>query len=163
MNKEKYLKELEKRLSDLTEEQKQQEIFRISNELDSGKVVNDLSTEINEIYKKYESKNFKVDRNNNFVNKLNKFSSFFDKFIKLIKKNSFKDNLIVIRDFILIILIISFLKIPFLGVENILFSLLKNIVSNNIHNIINLIIEILYVIFAVIMFIKIFKRRFLLR
>ena len=51
MNKEKYLKELEKRLTDLTDEQKQEEIFRVSNELDSGKIINDLSTEISEIYK----------------------------------------------------------------------------------------------------------------
>ena len=53
MNKEKYLKELEKRLVYLTPEQKSTEIFRLSNELDNNEIVKDLSQEVEEIYKKY--------------------------------------------------------------------------------------------------------------
>ena len=48
MNKEKYLKELEKRLVYLTPEQKSTEIFRLSNELDNKYYIRNLKTDIKE-------------------------------------------------------------------------------------------------------------------
>lgn len=162
MNKDKYLKELEKRLNFLTSEQKQQEIFRISNELDSGKVMNDLSVEIKEIYDRYKvniDKEIKKS-NNKFLSTLNKFSKNIEIFIKNIKKKTIKENLIVLRDIILIMLLVSVLKIPFIGIETILFSLFGEILSYNIFNIINFVIEIIYIIFAIFTFIRMFKKRF---
>ena len=113
MNKEKYLKELEKRLDLLTEEQKQDEIFRISNELDNSKVVNDISKEVEEIYKKY-----KIDINKKIKKSSNKYLIFLDnlstkiaKFVNAMKKNGLKENLIIVRDVIILFLIVSIFKI----------------------------------------------------
>jgi hypothetical protein len=162
MNKEKYLQELEKRLVYLKNEEKQQEIFRISNELDSGKIVKDISEEIKEIYQKYNIDISKKERqaNNKFLNKLNDIAKCFDNFLKKMKKNSLKDNAIILRDIILLILLVSILKIPFIGLETILFSTFNLVLSSNILNLLNFIIEVAYVIFAIVVFIKIFKKRF---
>lgn len=162
MNKEKYLKELEKRLDLLTEEQKQDEIFRISNELDNSKVVNDISKEVEEIYKKY-----KIDINRKIKKSNNKYLIFLDnlstkiaKFVNAMKKNRLKENLIIVRDVIILFFIVSIFKILFLGVENIMFSIFKEILSKQILDIIYLGIELSYVVFAVWYFSKMFKKRF---
>lgn len=162
MNKEKYLKEIEKRLEYLTQEQKQEEIFRISNELDSGNVVNDINVEVNNIYAKYK---INVDReikksNNKILGKLDGFSKQTQTFINSLKKKSIKENLIIIRDILLIVLLISVLKIPFIAIETILFSAFGEIFNYKVFDAINLVIEICYVIFAIILFIRIFKKRF---
>lgn len=162
MNKDKYLKELEKRLDYLTPEQKQDEIFRISNDMDNGKVLNDLSVEIKEIYAKY---NINIDKeikksDNKYLILLHKFSSKIEVFVKNIKKKNMKEKLTVLRDIVLITLLVSVLKIPFIAVETILFNLFGEILSYTIFNIVHFVIEIFYIIFALFTFIRIFKKRF---
>ncbi|MBE6160916.1 MAG: hypothetical protein E7158_01670 [Firmicutes bacterium] len=157
MNKEKYLKELEKRLQYLKDEEKQQEIFRVSNELDSGKVMNDLSIEVNEIYSKY---NINIDKIEKKESKKNKSNKYLSKFIEYCKKNSLKQNAIVVRDIIILLLIVSLLKIPFIAVDTSLFSVFGNSISDKLYTIIHYIIEILYIIFAISLFTKMFKKRF---
>lgn len=141
----------------LTNEQKQEEIFRISNELDSGKFMNDLSNEVEAIYRKYnidvEHQKKKVEKIYN--SKLNNIS-----LISKMKENSFKNNVIIIRDLLIIIIIVSVLKIPFIGVETLLFSIFKDTINDNIYTIIYYIIEFFYIIFAVFLFIRMFKKRF---
>jgi len=162
MNKDKYLKELEKRLECLTPEQKQEEIFRISNELDTGNVINDLNVEINEIYKKYKIDINKKQKNsdNNLINKVNEFSKRLNIFVKNIKKKKINEKFIIIRDIVILMLLISILKIPFIAIETILYSIFGEIFSYDIFNIINFIIEIAYIVFAVLTFIRLFKKRF---
>ena len=134
MNKEKYLKELEKRLVYLTPEQKSTEIFRISNELDNNEIVKDLSQEVEEIYKKYKINLFKKEKNENnkFLKLLDKIGNYFQNFYKSFINYSTKDKALVIRDLIIIFLLISLFKIPFLVLENIIFSFFNNILSLNI-------------------------------
>lgn len=151
MNKEKYLKELEKRLIYLTDEQKQQEIFRVSNELDSGQVIKDLSNEVNEIYIKYNIDEEKMNKKKKKDN---------DTFSQMIKNNSYKENLIVFRDILIILGIIIILKIPFIGVETGIFSIFQTKISDSTYTAIHYIINIIYYIFAILLFIKIFKKRF---
>lgn len=162
MNKEKYLKELEKRLEYLTDEQKQQEIFRVNNELDSGKVMNDLNVEIKEIYAKYKiNVNKEIKKTNNkFLILLNKFSGKIETFIKKNKKKTIKEKLAVLRDIVIIMLIVSFLKIPFIALDTIMFNLFEEILSYNVFNVIHFFIEIIYIIFAIVTFIKMFTKRF---
>ena len=162
MNKEKYLKELEKRLVYLTPEQKSTEIFRISNELDNNEIVKDLSQEVEEIYKKYKINLFKKEKNENnkFLKLLDKIGNYFQNFYKSFINYSTKDKALVIRDLIIIFLLISLFKIPFLVLENIIFSFFNNILSLKIVNLLNNVVEFLYIIFAIITFIKLFKRRF---
>lgn len=162
MNKEKYLKELEKRLVYLTPEQKSTEIFRISNELDNNEIVKDLSQEVEEIYKKYKINLFKKEKNENnkFLKCLDKIGNYFQNFYKFFINYSTKDKALVIRDLIIIFLLISLFKIPFLVLENIIFSFFNNILSLKIVNLLNNVVEFLYIIFAIITFIKLFKRRF---
>ena len=162
MDKQKYLNELEKRLTYLNEEQKQQEIFRVSNELDNGSVMNDLSVEVDNIYKKY---NINVEKkinheNNEFFKKIDSVSNKLKNIFKKMKKNNWKDNATIIRDFIIIILIVSVLKIPFEGVEILLFKIFGTAINDKIYTIINFFIELIYLIFAIYMFVRIFKRRF---
>lgn len=162
MNKEKYLKELEKRLVYLTPEQKSTEIFRLSNELDNNEIVKDLSQEVEEIYKKYKI-NFsrkEKNENNKFLKFLDKIGNYFQNFYKSFINYSTKDKALVIRDLIIIFLLISLFKIPFLVLENIIFSFFNNILSLKIVNLLNNVVEFLYIIFALITFIKLFKRRF---
>lgn len=162
MNKEKYLKELEKRLVYLTPEQKSTEIFRISNELDNNEIVKDLSQEVEEIYKKYKINLFKKEKNENnkFLKLLDKIGNYFQNFYKSFINYSAKDKALVIRDLIIIFLLISLFKIPFLVLENIIFSFFNNILSLKIVNLLNNVVEFLYITFAIITFIKLFKRRF---
>ncbi len=162
MNKEKYLKELEKRLVYLTPEQKSTEIFRISNELDNNEIVKDLSQEVEEIYKKYKINLFKKEKNENnkFLKLLDKIGNYFQNFYKSFINYSTKDKALVIRDLIIIFLLISLFKIPFLVLENIIFSFFNNILSLKIVNLLNNVVEFLYITFAIITFIKLFKRRF---
>ena len=155
MDKEKYLKELEKRLEYLTAEQKQQEIFRVSNELDSGKVMNDLSNEVNQIYEKYKinpAKKKKVQEN--------AFLSAFSNLIDHMGKNNWKDNLTIIKDIIVIIIIVSLLKIPFIGLENLLFYIGGSNLTDKMYTVFNFFIEVIYYIFALYMLIRLFRRRF---
>ena len=156
MDKEKYLKELEKRLDFLDEEQKQTEIFRISNAFDNQDKVQDLSTELDQIKEKY-AKNYKQNQR---AESLDAISNGLGQFYKNIKKNGFQKNLVIARDLILILLLVCVLKIPFLGLEALIFSALGNIISSTIYNIIYTIIELSYILFAVFIFIKLFKRRF---
>ncbi len=162
MNKEKYLKELEKRLVYLTPEQKSTEIFRISNELDNNEIVKDLSQEVEEIYKKYKINLFKKEKNENnkFLKLLDKIGNYFQNFYKSFINYSTKDKALVVRDLIIIFLLISLFKIPFLVLENIIFSFFNNILSLKIVNLLNNVVEFLYITFAIITFIKLFKRRF---
>lgn len=162
MNKEKYLKELEKRLVYLTPEQKSTEIFRISNELDNNEIVKDLSQEVEEIYQKYKINLSKKEKNENnkFLKFLDKIGNYFQNFYKSFINYSAKDKALVIRDLIIIFLLISLFKIPFLVLENIIFSFFNNILSLKIVNLLNNVVEFLYIIFAIITFIKLFKRRF---
>ena len=162
MNKEKYLKELEKRLVYLTPEQKSTEIFRISNELDNNEIVKDLSQEVEEIYKKYKINLFKKEKNENnkFLKLLDKIGNYFQNFYKSFITYSTKDKALVVRDLIIIFLLISLFKIPFLVLENIIFSFFNNILSLKIVNLLNNVVEFLYITFAIITFIKLFKRRF---
>lgn len=162
MNKEKYLKELEKRLVYLTPEQKSTEIFRISNELDNNEIVKDLSQEVEEIYKKYKINLLKKEKNENnkFLKLLDKIGNYFQNFYKSFINYSTKDKALVIRDLIIIFLLISLFKIPFLVLENIIFSFFNNILSLKIVNLLNNVVEFLYITFAIITFIKLFKRRF---
>lgn len=162
MNKEKYLKELEKRLVYLTPEQKSTEIFRISNELDNNEIVKDLSQEVEEIYKKYKINLLKKEKNENnkFLKLLDKIGNYFQNFYKSFINYSTKDKSLVIRDLIIIFLLISLFKIPFLVLENIIFSFFNNILSLKIVNLLNNVVEFLYITFAIITFIKLFKRRF---
>lgn len=162
MNKEKYLKELEKRLVYLTPEQKSTEIFRISNELDNNEIVKDLSQEVEEIYKKYKINLLKKEKNENnkFLKLLDKIGNYFQNFYKSFINYSTKDKALVIRDLIIIFLLISLFKIPFLVLENIIFSFFNNILSLKIVNLLNNVVEFLYISFAIITFIKLFKRRF---
>ena len=162
MNKEKYLKELEKRLVYLTPEQKSTEIFRISNEVDNNEIVKDLSQEVEEIYKKYKINLLKKEKNENnkFLKLLDKIGNYFQNFYKSFINYSTKDKALVIRDLIIIFLLISLFKIPFLVLENIIFSFFNNILSLKIVNLLNNVVEFLYISFAIITFIKLFKRRF---
>jgi len=162
MNKEKYLKELEKRLVYLTPEQKSTEIFRISNELDNNEIVKDLSQEVEEIYKKYKINLLKKEKNENnkFLKLLDKIGNYFQNFYKSFINYSTKDKALVIRDLIIIFFLISLFKIPFLVLENIIFSFFNNILSLKIVNLLNNVVEFLYITFAIITFIKLFKRRF---
>ena len=162
MNKEKYLKELEKRLVYLTPEQKSTEIFRISNELDNNEIVKDLSQEVEEIYKKYKINLLKKEKNENnkFLKLLDKIGNYFQNFYKSFINYSTKDKALVVRDLIIIFLLISLFKIPFLVLENIIFSFFNNILSLKIVNLLNNVVEFLYITFAIITFIKLFKRRF---
>lgn len=162
MNKEKYLKELEKRLEYLTPEQKQEEIFRISNELDNGKVINDISLEVKDIYAKYKiDTNKEIKKSNNkLIMKMDVFSNKIKIFIVNVKKKTPKEKVVVLRDILIITLIISILKIPFIAVETVLFSIFGNIFNDAIFNVIHFIIEMLYIIFAIFTFIKMFNKRF---
>ena len=94
MNKEKYLKELEKRLVYLTPEQKSTEIFRLSNELDNNEIVKDLSQEVEEIYKKYKINPSKKEKNENnkFLKFLDKIGNYFQNFYKSFINYSTKDK-----------------------------------------------------------------------
>ena len=162
MNKEKYLKELERRLEFLTKEQRQNEIFRVSNELDNFKIVNDISKEVEEIYKKYKIDiNKKIKKaNNKYLIILDNVSTKISYFVNNMKKNTLKQNLIIIRDILIIFFTVSIYKILFLSVQNILFSVLGNAVPNIVMEILYFIIEISYVIFALLIFNKMFKKRF---
>ena len=162
MNKDKYLKELEKRLKYLNSEQKSNEIFRISNELDNGGIVKDISQEIEDIYKKYKINPLKKEKNanNKILNKFDKIGKSFENFYNSFIKYDSKNKIIIVRDLIIIILLVSIFKIPFLVLENVLFSFFHNMLSVKIINLFNNLVEILYVIFAIITFIKMFKRRF---
>lgn len=151
MKKDKYLKEIEKRLDFLTEEDKQTEIFRINNSLEAGEVLNDISVEVENIRSKYKYRT-RV--------KVFKFSDKVEQFIKKIKKNSFKENIIIVRDIILLILFISFLKIPFITVETLLLNFVIELVPVSAIDLVNIAIELIYVVFAIFLFIKIFKKRF---
>ena len=162
MNKEKYLKELEKRLIYLTPEQKSTEIFRVSNELDNNEIVKDLSQEVEEIYQKYKINPSQKEKNENnkFLIFLDKIGNYFQNFYKSFINYSAKDKALVIRDLIIIFLLISLFKIPFLVLENVIFSFFNNILSLKIVNLLNNVVEFLYILFAIIVFIKLFKRRF---
>lgn len=151
MKKDKYLKEIEKRLDFLTEEDKQTEIFRINNSLEAGEVLNDISVEVENIRSKYKYRT-RV--------KVFKFSDKVEQFIKKIKKNSFKENIVIVRDIILLILFISFLKIPFITVETLLLNFVIEFVPVSAIDLVNIVIELIYVVFAIFLFIKIFKKRF---
>lgn len=162
MNKEKYLKELEKRLLFLNPEDKQAEIFRVSNDFDSDKVVNDLSIEVNDIYKKYNIDYEKKLKNANkkYVVFLNSIGASFEKFINHIKKNNTKENINVFMSILVLVLITSILKLPFIGIETLVFSIFKTALPTIFYNVFNIIIELLYIIFAIYFFINVFKKLF---
>ena len=109
MNKDKYLKELEKRLKYLNPEQKSNEIFRISNELDNGGIVKDISQEIEDIYKKYKINPLKKEKNanNKILNKFDKIGKSFENFYNSFIKYDSKNKIIIVRDLIIIILLVS--------------------------------------------------------
>lgn len=162
MNKEKYLKELEKRLKFLSDAEKQEEIFRVSNLLDNEEIVKDIHAEVQDIYKKYkidEEKERKKEKNK-MIHLLNEFSQKCSRFTQTMKKNDYKKNLVIIRDILLILLITFILKIPFIGVETLLFSLFGQILSDFVFTIFHILIEILYLLFAIYFFLHIFSKRF---
>ena len=159
MNKEKYLKELEKRLDMLSDEQKQEEIFRVSNEIDSGKVMNDLSIEVDAIYKKYKIKKSSKKKNTN-TKEYEGVIKYLNNFVNSVKQNDYKANLIVIRDIIIILILVSIFKIPFIALETFTFSVFQNMIADKFYTIIHYIIEIIYIVFAVFTFLRIFSKRF---
>ena len=155
MNKEKYLKEIEKRLDRLSPQQKQTEVFRISNDLDNGKVMNDISVEVENIYKKY-----KIKKNAKKRNLENERFPHLVSFADSIKENDYKQNIVVVRDIIIMILIVSFLKIPFIALYEFVFGIFQNMIADKYYVILNVMINVIYIIFAVYLFIVLFKRRF---
>ena len=155
MDKEKYLSEIEKKLKYLNNEQKQEEIFRISNELDSGKKMPDIDEEVDSIYKKY-----KINPNKKEKIEKNSLVQAFKNLFEVMKKNNWKDNLTIIKDIIVILLIVSLLKIPFIGIENLFFSIFREQLIDKAITVFNICMEVSYVIFAIFMLIRLFRRRF---
>ena len=155
MDKEKYLSEIEAKLKYLNNEQKQEEIFRISNELDSGKKLPDVDTEVDSIYKKY-----KINPNRRAKIEKNSLAQAFKNLFEVMKKNNWKDNLTIIKDIVVIIIIVSILKIPFIGIENLFFSVFGDQLIDKAITVFNICMEVAYVIFAIFMLIRLFRRRF---
>ena len=117
---------------------------------------------INDLLTHYKINLLKKEKNENnkFLKLLDKIGNYFQNFYKSFINYSTKDKALVIRDLIIIFLLISLFKIPFLVLENIIFSFFNNILSLKIVNLLNNVVEFLYISFAIITFIKLFKRRF---
>ena len=160
MNKDKYLKEIEKRLEFLTDEQKQTEIFRLNNELDSDNYVNDISNEVEEIYKKYgidsKKEQIKKERKENLKGLPKYLNNFFEYF-----KNSSKTmKFTIVRDIIAIIFVALIIKIPFIAIQTALFSIFGTSISDLMYTIIEYILNVIYAVLAILYIITRFKKRF---
>ena len=160
MDKDKYLKEIEKRLEFLTDEQKQTEIFRLNNEFDSDNYVNDISNEVNEIYKKYninvEKEKSKRERKANLTG----VAKYLDNFATSFKAKDKKGKFNIIKDMLLIFLVAILFKIPFEAVQTILFSVFQNSLPDIVYTIIEYLLNIIYAVLAIYYIYSRFKKRF---
>ncbi len=92
-----------------------------------------------------------------------KFKSFIDslnKLLEIMKENDFNANLKIITDLLILLILLIFIKVPFILVRTLIDSLFAVIGFSLGYDIIEVVVEFLYLIVAVMMFINIFPKWF---
>ena len=168
----KYLEEVRSYLTVLEENAVNKEIDNIKKYLDKsleeGKKFEELNLvsakeQASEILKSYGLNPEVVLKEEKFFKrKINELVKGFNHLLDTMSKNELKANLKIILDFIILLIFISLVKIPFIAVRNIGESLLQNIDFPLAFNIWGLAIELVYIIIttiiAIMIFINVFPR-----
>ncbi len=149
MNKEEFLKKLERRLKFLTDEAKKEELKKYEN-------LNNYDLEIsNEVNKIYEARGLNI--------KINKDLSLIEAIGIIIDKLKIRDKKIlgdIILFFVYLLLFIILIKIPFIFVRDMISSIFNVLVTNEtLYTIWNLAFELLYAIAAILISIKFIKTK----
>lgn len=149
MKKEEFLKKLERNLNSLTPEAKKEELLNYENLSDYNL---DATAIANKIYEK-RGMNIKVTEEIKF---LEAFSIIINSAQNKDKKEMGK----IVLFFLYLILLVIFIKMPFIYIRDIITNLFTNIFKNDLsYNIWFLIIEILYAITGIFLFIKLIKKK----
>ena len=164
----KYLEEVRSYLTVLEENAVKKEIDNIKKYLDKsleeGKKFEELNLvsakeQASEILKSYGLNPEVVLKEEKFFKrKINELVKGFNHLLDTMSKNDLKANLKIILDFVILLIFISLVKIPFIAVRNIGESLLQNIDFPLAFNIWGLAIELVYIIIAIMIFINVFPR-----
>lgn len=149
MTKEEFLKKLEKNLKSLTPEAKKEELLNYEN-------LNDYNLDPIEIANKiYEKRGMNIK-----VTEEIKFLEAFSIIISSVQEKDKKKTGNIILFFLYLILLVIFIKIPFIYIRDIITNLFNNIFKNDLsYNLWFLIIEIIYAITGIILFIKLIKKK----
>ena len=120
--------------------------------------INDIAKKILE---KHGINSQKVLTKSNFVTE--KFAEIFDviqRVINAMSKNKAKENIKIIIDILILLLLISLIKIPFILIQNLGDSILLYLENPLIVEIWALIVDLLYILVAIITFVNIFTKWF---
>ncbi len=149
MNKEAFLKELNRHLGKLTDEAKKEELKNYNN------LKNYDLNPVEEANKIYQKRGLKYTVNKN-IKLLDAASILIDE----LRSNNKEKTINVILFFLYLIILLILIKIPFIYVRDIIASLFNPVfINNNYYTLWNLLFEILYAITTIIVFINLIKNK----
>lgn len=167
MNKNQYLQTFKDGISIFEESYQQKKVLeldeKISKLMENGKSENEALLELGDV-SVYIDKIFQenhVDQNkktNGIGKKLGEFVEVIHHVIDVMSKNDMKSNAKIVFDFLILVLFICILKIPFIVIQDMGASILNFIPIPIVLSLWHLLFDIIYIIVAVIVFIHIFKK-----
>lgn len=173
MTKEEFLKKLSENLDIFLVEEREKEIDIFRKKIEEMQVKKQLTEEEiiksfgtiesirKEILKKHGINYKKVSSKQNLL--YQKFEELFTVIHKLVDKMgkySWQENSLIIINVLVLILLISFIKIPFILIRTIGDSLLTNFASPFVLEIWSLGVELCYIVIAVMVFVNVFTKMF---
>lgn len=163
MNIDEYVKEVKKGLKDLDEKTIKEEIDKLKLTIEEKKKNGVCEEEILKDLGNSEDYVKKIlnDQKKGFLKR--KFKSFIDslnKLIEIMKENDFNANLKIISDLIILLILLIFIKVPFILVRTLIDSLFAVIGFSLGYDIIEVVVEFLYLIVAFMIFINVFPKWF---
>ena len=173
MNKEDFLKELDKKIDVLKKDEREKIIKKYKTQItkrvnkgeDEETVVAsyDVDKLAKEILDGYGVKSDKAATKTESKGFFGDLVATIEGLVDSLSKKSGKEILFLLLEIIIILVIVALLKIPFVFIRDLLmniFNLLGTPFTSVIMKIISISVEIIYILFAIIVFIVIFKKRF---
>ena len=157
MKKEEFLQQVRTRLDVLLESEREKELRILDDDIKGLGSVDDVCKKI------YTSRGIdyaKIHGDGRVHQGLEDMFLIIQNLVQQMSKNSFKDNIKIVFDLLILFAFIAIIKIPFIAVRNLGDSLFSYLDLTFVSNIWGLVIELVYIVVAFILFINIFNRYF---
>ena len=163
MKKEEFLQQVRTRLDVLLESEREKELRILSDSINTDDDIKGLGS-VDDVCKKiYTSRGIdyaKIHGDGRVHQGLEDMFLIIQNLVQQMSKNSFKDNVKIVFDLLILFAFIAIIKIPFIAVRNLGDSLFSYLDLTFVSNIWGLVIELVYIVVAFILFINIFNRYF---
>lgn len=163
MKKEEFLLRVRSRLDYLLDEEIEKEISLLSNKINDDNDVKSLGS-VDDVCKNiYASRGInytKLHGDNAISRSFEELFLIVHNLVEQMGKNSFKSNVKIIIDLLILFVFIALVKVPFIAIRDLGDSLFNYFNITMLSNVWGIILELLYVVVAIILFINIFNRYF---